>query len=287
MSHFGTAPTINGKLEGLVRQRTYPRLSGKEGDETITDVFHSANDENLIVPNYGDFMYDPPLFFKQFNSHRLVSREFEYDDSRQIIIWTLTYECPPHEDSGPSATVSKKVWSLQTQDTELPIETHPNYIFAWNHDLYMKPGEEESVASCWIGSVTGAIPPHEGKTFVWVKDGETCPREGWVMLQRALKPGVQAYRSGIPCAQLTLRSTSKRKLQAWARVAYRKGVPEETFGLDGKQWIRGGANLVKDGRYWVLTTEFQALEKVDEDIYGDGSETPETAANKENAGDKK
>lgn len=254
---------VNGKIEGFIRQPGYPQLTGKEGDEKITDMYICDMNAVEKLPPYGSFFDGTPRFFAQFKTHRLTERSVKIIAGEQIVEVTLVYSIPPMENSYVPASEAVESFSLVTRDHEIPLEKHPKYLHYWNHDLW----STETSTPAWAKTVkNGELKNDDAKKFIWVKSGELLQKEGWERLLCAKKPGVEAYLTGNQVVVHSRRSTNKKALQSQAKKDYSLEAPKENFGVDAT-WLRGGTSIQKDGRYWVMNVEYMSGAMIDSELY--------------------
>ena len=101
--------------------------------------------------------------------------------------------------------------------------------------------------------------------YKWLQPGDKCP-EGFVVIARETKPGVESFRRGITTVQWVRRCGCKRKLEKSAALDYTIQMPKETFGKSGL-WLRGGSKIRRNGRKWELTVSFLNSMDYDVDLY--------------------
>lgn len=255
---------VVGTIE-LTPQPGFPTLKGKDGDETIVMKYTCAEDELSTLPDYGDSFTDSRYpYFVSLTGHLLETKEIIRDKSGEFYDITLNYK-DPQGGSGnvPSGPVMED-WDYETQDYDVPIEQHANYLACWNHRFIVKSGQSPDPA-LWSTATNTELEEADAKKIAWIKPGDKVP-EGWYEWVAAQKPGVESFRSGITTVNYVKRCTNLKKLLASAQDDYKIKTPKFTFDKGG-EWLRGGSRFKKEGRLWVYTTSFLNAEEWDGDIY--------------------
>jgi hypothetical protein len=254
----------------LTAQPGFPQLTGADGDETITMKYRCSDADLASLPDYGDMFSDSNYpYFTTFTGNIVETRNIARDKSGEFYDVTLTYKRA--EGSGgttPSGPVIEE-WDYETQDFDVPIEQHPNYLACWNYRFICIQGELEDV-NLWSTAENTELDEDQSKKYAWIKPGDKVP-EGWYEVHEVYKPGVESYRTGVTTVNCMKRCTDLKKLIASAANDYKIQTPYSgnkpmTFGKEG-EWLRGGSKLKKEGRYWVLTVSWLNRDEWDSDIY--------------------
>lgn len=249
----------------MTGQPGYPQLSGSEGDETITMKYRCTEAELSALPDYGDTFADTNHpYFMTFTGNLLDTKSIIRDKTGEFYDVTLTYKPLSSEmKSVPSGPVMEE-WDYETQDYDVPIEQHANYLACWNHRFVVKKGEVEDI-ELWSTAENTELDDEQSAKYAWIKPGDKIP-EGWYEQHAVYKPGVESFRSGLTTVNLVKRCTDLKKLIASAANDFKIQTPAKTFGKAG-QWLRGGSKLKKEGRYWVLTVSWLNRDEWDTQIY--------------------
>lgn len=243
----------------MVRQPGYPVVTEEEDSVTVRDCYVCAASKLDSFPAVGSLWrgYLP----RNSGVDRVALRRVERHPMSSDGLWlvTLTYEPEPLYDRVDGDI--RTTYELATDDMDVPLEQHPSYRACWNHTLLGKAGE--TVPAWWA---TARNTEGTGETYQWMKPGDPVP-EGWTVLKAPAKPGVEAFRSGVPKVTVTKTSPKRAPLQQEARRQdYTRGAPGVTFGYSGS-WLRGGSSIRREGRRWVLTVVYMNSAVVDTDIY--------------------
>lgn len=243
----------------LTPQPGFPKLTGSDGDETITMKYRCTEEELPALPQYGD-TYD----FAGVTGNTLETRNIERHSSGEFYDVVLTYKAPPSEmKSVPSGPVMEE-WDYETQDYDVPIEQHENYLTCWNHRFIVIKGEVENI-ELWSTATNTELDEDQSAKYAWIKPGDKVP-SGWYEQHAEYKPGVESYRAGITTVNCVKRCTDVKKLIADAIKDYTIQTPAKTYGRTG-EWLRGGSKIKKEGRYHVLTVSYLNIQEIDRDIY--------------------
>ena len=165
----------------LTAQPGFPQLSGADGDETITMKYRCSDADLASLPDYGDTFSDSNHpYFTTFTGNILETKNITRDKSGEFYDVTLTYK---RSEGSPGAVPSGPVmeeWDYDTQDKDVPIEQHPNYLTKWNHVIIARTGT--NVAYSGWNTDTGKDPnvmsKENVKIYRWIKPDDPVPN-GW------------------------------------------------------------------------------------------------------------
>lgn len=243
-------------------QPNYPRYTGEANNERIDAKFVAAIDqvaENL--PNYGAAFLDERFpYLNSFSSLRLSSRSIVPLPGSTHCEISLTYSSPEAEpDDGDEDEEYINV------ENQVPIEQHKNYRKCWNYDLHAKKGVTSVPIWYPDAQKDHTISSSESSNYKWVRCGEQ-PASGWYVVQPAIKPGVETFKTFVPEVHYKKYSHSKSSL---ARVADKDGTkqtPPDTYGRSG-EWLQDGSAIRKEGRMYALEVAYLNSRVIDSDIY--------------------
>lgn len=245
---------------GIMMCPGYPSLSGTDSCEQITVKFTFSADRMFELPNYGScFQHEDYKFFERFSHLKLRQRTVVPLPGGSLYEVTLVYA---EDESSSSEAVIKEEVSYKTQDVDIPLEQHKNYRTCWKYQLAGK--NDSPVPGWWKTATTQEIPSADRGRYLWIKPGEK-PKDGWSVLKDRTKPAT-SYRAGVTTVSVTQRTTNKKKLEKSARLDYTVQSPPDDFGRGG-YWLRGGSEIKKEGRYWVLSVTYLNTRIIDKDIY--------------------
>lgn len=246
---------------GWVLCKGYPQLSGSDETDQMT-VKYAVRAGSFSLPDYGSAYSPVAGWDSQFSSMHLTGRNVAPLDSGEMLEVTLTYEY--NDDDIPDAVIRNE-WEYDTQDYDVPLAQHPKYLFCWNHKLAAKTSAGSAVPAWFETAKSDVLGKADAEKYKWLKPGDKCP-EGYAVIAREKKPGVESYRRGITTVQWIRRCRSKKKLEKEAAKDYTIATPKETFGKTGN-WLRGGSKIRKNGRKWELTVSFLNSKEYDKDLY--------------------
>lgn len=244
----------------------YPQLSGSNGTEKLT-VRLTANDAGLRdnLPECGDkYMDSGDGYFSRYDGKFGLSDYAVVPIGGGLYEVTLTYEQGNGDGGGADNSVLKEEWEYDTQDTDIPIEQHSKYRYCWNHKLAGRTGQSASVPG-WFERAKDETDA-DNITYRWFRADDKVT-DGWKVIAKATKPGVESFRAGITTVQMIKRCGSKSRLERNASADYTVQRPKETFGRSGF-WLRGGSKIRKAGTKWELTVSYLNSKYIDKDIYG-------------------
>ncbi len=244
----------------------FPKLTGKEGDETLTMKYTCAEDELSTLPDYTDSFSDTRYpYFTSLTGHLLDVKDITRDNTGEFYHVELQFKDPQGGSGGsvPSGPI-KEEWNCKTQDYDVPIEQHEDYLVNWNHRLIGSETATEA-PSWWYTSKTSEISKDDAKKYAWIKPGDKVP-DGWHEIFDVQQKGVESFRSGVTTVNCVKRCTDRNKLIADANKDYMRQTPKETFGKTGS-WLRGGSSFDKEGRYWVMTVSYLNFKQINLVVY--------------------
>lgn len=158
-------------------------------------------------------------------------------------------------------------YELVTEDMDVPIEQHPNFLARWKYCAAAKKTRIGYVFHFFDSKDSVIISSSGDPTNAWILPGDQLPGKGWKFMHMAEKPGVEAYRAGVAKVRMVRTCPRREPLEAESRsVDYKIAEPKVTFGLKGK-WLRGGSSIRRNGRKWELTVEYINSIDIDPDLY--------------------
>ncbi len=262
---------------------------------TITYQSNREALENNIVSTTGIVVGDKWKCGNQYTYGRLDSINLQ-DSEGPFWNATLTFSQPLSSGlivnmGGDNKNATNN--SLVVRMISMPIESHPNYSYIWNHILarlgayedgdydIQAYGGENGLSGLTVEQAKVLVNRSEGK-LKWLNDASELPTEAvtyqnegsddiftdtWNIAQMSHKPGVEYYE--FPTYEITEYTRHKdRNSAAWA-IAQKSGkikFPQYgDFGLEDKfptnaggyRWLCLGGQINFDGKYFIAQCSFE------------------------------
>ena len=244
-------------------QPGYPKITCEEDNLTVQEQYVMNAAAMKKLPRLWDeYEGEMPL---PNDVGKLVLLRISAERKTEGGPWTVDLEYGPEplydEVSRSGRNQVRKNYEMSTEDMDVPLEQHKDYRTNWNHVLLAKSGLNEVPE--WWGTATDTVV--DGEDYCWAKPGET--KEGWHVVAAETMPGVESWRNGAVTVTVTKTCRSREGFDREAKKQdYTIGKPGKTFGVTGK-WLRGGSNIRREGRRWVMTVAYINCKKYQEELY--------------------
>lgn len=247
------------RVEGFPKVR-----STKDGNAVTDQVWGTWEDILTVEDTYAlgsECPFDSSLILES------IDKERKRDGNRGLA--TLNYA--PEGTGGNFTDSGQEEYTAESIGSQEALETLPQtkYYMKWNNQLVKKKGATDfSDPDDRLKEIPSATYPDNK----WIPYDEQCP-DGWVVQQKATKPGIRTYVAGKPVIHGTkFYSDAKKAGTALVNVG-KTSTPAQCFGLpaavDGKAtFLIVGTQISKEGRKWVVRTDYQySPTGWDSDIY--------------------
>jgi hypothetical protein len=163
-----------------------------------------------------------------------------------------------------------KVYSLEINYIEKPLETHENYRVKWNYDLYgyiPKGGELPAAPSWWVdAAIIDPSATDYGTKYLWDKSLPAADDKGkWKILATRTMPGQEAYLYPQPMViERLYYSTRQKAIDSLRKAGMLKAPPTtECFGYEtaNKYWLCMPQGLEKDATNWIGVNKYLYMDR--------------------------
>jgi len=254
-----------GPITGPYEIRNSRVFGGSSEDESVAYNYRVPRSGwKSLVPAFKAAHTDDEMgtvYFKSFS----VAPDEEDDD---YLILSLNYTTVLAAVSIGGKEDDDDLWTITVATLEKPLETHPNYLMKWNHDLYQHKDKADNTPA-WFDTATNQQDA-DGTQWKWAKES---PGDEWRLsdngagaLAEKTKAGVEAYYLPQPISRYQFWHSSKSNVEAVLQTVATRVTPAETFGYTGA-WLVTNVSVEEDGSKYRGTVEYTYADVWDTELY--------------------
>lgn len=256
----------------VVRAPGYPQLTYSDQEPSIEDEYVVATDQIAAMPAMASVFDDAAYPFMV--GLACVLRTKKITPKSGGTLWTvhLSYKLPDEANVGNDTSEVSNEIEMDTEDIEVPLAQHTDYLLNWDHLLLVKSSDtQEAAPDWWATAKTKELTSEESKKYKMIKADADVP-DGWRVIgkQDADMVGTTHYLAGVTVVTSTKRSRNKALLQEDASKDYTIQTPPDTCGKSGS-WLRTGTKMSKEGRRWAARVAFKNAAKINTKLYKDSN----------------
>lgn len=180
---------------------------------------------------------------------------------------TVTWTQRKNEDgswSNDGADYGKKASTLSARMMQMALESHPSYLYNWNHTLWELCDSSVTEPAWWATATSGQDA--DGETYRWTSSEADCPDlsddaraagKKWLVC-KAREMKADYYEMGVFEITETVKAASQTAAGNYVEKKINQIVTPTngTFGITGGNWKCDGSTCSYNGKHWIVTTTY-------------------------------